>query len=65
MREYRRLLREEVEEPYEVVPSWGAVKGDEAFADRVLQAVGEPRVVPRGVTIESVAREVAKQGGWI
>jgi len=41
VRAYRRLMREEVEEPYEDVPSWGqAVKGDEAFADRVLQRWG-------------------------
>ena len=37
------------------------MKGNEAFADRVLQAVGDPRVVPRGLTIDSVAREVARQ----
>ena len=60
VREYRRLMREKVEEPYEEVPSWGgAVKGDEAFADRILQRVGEPAVVPRGVTVERIAREVA------
>src|SRR5713226_4665604 len=48
VRAYRRLMREEVEEPYEDVLTWGgAVKGDEAFADRGLQRVGEPRVVPR------------------
>src|SRR6266851_8766257 len=36
VREYRRLMREEVVESYEEVPSWGqAVKGNEAFADRV------------------------------
>lgn len=61
VREYRRLMREEVEEPYEELPSWGgAVKGDEAFADRVLQMAGEPPVVPRGMTIERIAREVAR-----
>jgi len=64
VRAYRRLMREEVEEAYEDVPSWGqAVKGDEAFADRVLQAVGEPRVVPRGLTTDAVARAVAAQEG--
>ncbi len=63
-REYRRLMREQVEEPYEEVPSWGgAVKGDERFADRVLQAVGEPAVVPRGLTVESIARRVADEKG--
>jgi REP element-mobilizing transposase RayT len=64
VREYRRLMREAVEEPYEEVPSWGGtVKGDEAFADRVLQAVGEPAVVPRGMTVERLAREVARVEG--
>src|SRR5262249_13306831 len=62
VREYRRLMREELEEPYEDVPNWGGmVKGDEAFADRVLQAVGEPAVVPRGLTIERIARRVARE----
>jgi chromosomal replication initiation ATPase DnaA len=57
-------MREAVEEPYEEVPSWGGtVKGDEAFADRVLQAVGEPAVVPRGMTVERFAREVARVEG--
>jgi len=46
------------------VPSWGqAVKGDEAFADRVLQRVGEPRVVSRDLTVEVIARRVAKAEG--
>jgi len=64
IREYRRLMREKVEEPYEEVPSWGqAVKGDEGFADRVLQAVGEPAVVPRGLTVERIARQVAEAEG--
>jgi hypothetical protein len=63
IRAYLRLMREEVEEPYEQVPSWGqAVKGDEAFADRVLQAAGEPPVVPKGVTVEVVASLVARDG---
>lgn len=60
VREYRRLMRE-VSEPYEDVATWGqAVKGDEAFADRMLQSVGEPRVVPKGLTMEAIAREVAR-----
>jgi putative transposase len=63
-REYRRLMREPVEEPYEDVPSWGgAVKGEESFADRVLQRVGEPAVVPRGLTVERIARRVAHEEG--
>lgn len=63
-REYRRLMREAMEEPYEDVPSCGqAVKGDEGFADRVLQAVGEPPVLPRGLTVELIARQVTQMGG--
>ncbi len=62
IRSYRRLMCEDVQEPYEQVPSWGqAVKGDEAFADRVLQAAGEPPVVPKGVTVDGVARIVAQE----
>ncbi len=61
VRSYRRLMREAIEEPYEAVASWGqAVKGDEAFADRVLQSVGEPRIVPRGLTVERIAKAAAK-----
>jgi REP-associated tyrosine transposase len=64
VREYRRLMRDEVEEPYEDVPSWGgAIKGDEAFADRVFGAIGEPEVVPRGITIERIAKMVAGKKG--
>ncbi len=64
IREYRRLMREAVEERYEDVPSWGqAVKGDEGFADRVLQAAGEPAIVPRGMTVERIARHVAHEEG--
>lgn len=64
IREYRRLMRETVDEPYEDVASWGqAVKGDEGFADRVLQAVGEPPVFPRGLTVERIARRVARSTG--
>jgi chromosomal replication initiation ATPase DnaA len=44
--------------------TWGqAVKGDEAFADRVLQEAGESPVLPRGVTVESIARRVARIEG--
>jgi putative transposase len=61
VREYRRMMRQEVEEPYEDVASWaGAVKGNEGFADRILQAVGEPAVVPRGLTVEWLARQIAR-----
>ena len=64
IREYRRLMREEVEEPYEEVTTWSqAVKGDETFADRVLQEAGEPPVLPRGLTAERIARQVARLDG--
>jgi chromosomal replication initiation ATPase DnaA len=58
-------MREKIEEEeYDEAPSWaGAVKGDEAFADRVLQMVGEPPVVPRTLTTERIAREVARSSG--
>ena len=61
VRGYRKLMREELEEPYEKVESWGqAVKGDEAFADRAFQEAGEPRLIRRNLTVEAVAREVAR-----
>ena len=64
IREYRRLMREAVEEPYDEVATWRqAVKGDEAFADRVLQEAGEPPVLPRGLTVERIARHVARLDG--
>jgi putative transposase len=64
IRGYRRLMREEIEEPYDEAATWGqAVKGDEAFADRALQEAGEPPVVPRGFTAERIARTVARLQG--
>ena len=61
IRGYRKLMREALEEPYEKVETWGqAVKGNEAFADRMLQAAGEPRVFRRNLTVEAVARRVAQ-----
>jgi putative transposase len=64
IRGYRKLMREELEEPYENVETWGqAIKGNEAFADRVLQAAGEPRVLRRHLTVETIARRVAQAQG--
>src|SRR5262249_30350954 len=64
IRGYRRLMREELEEPYEKAETWGqAVRGEEAFADRFLRDAGEPRILRRSLTIEKVAREVARQQG--
>ena len=64
IRGYRKLMREELEEPYEKVEAWGqAVKGDEAFADRMLKAAGEPRVLRRNLTVEAIARKVIQAQG--
>ncbi len=64
IREYRKLMRAEPEESYEDIATWGqAVKGEQAFADRVLQEAGEPPVIPRGLTAERVARQVARLEG--
>ena len=61
IRGYRKPMREELEEPYEKAETWGqAVKGNEAFADRMLQAAGERRVLRRNLTVEAVARRVAQ-----
>ncbi len=58
VRRYRRLMREEVEDPYEEAPAFAqAVKGDEKFADKILRSAGEPPVLRRGLTVERVARE--------
>jgi REP element-mobilizing transposase RayT len=64
IRGYRRLMREEVEEPYEEAVSWGQlVKGDEAFAGRILEAAGETPVTRPGLTVETVSRLVASLEG--
>jgi REP element-mobilizing transposase RayT len=64
IREYRKLMRAESEESYEDIATWGqAVKGAQAFANRVLQEAGEPPVTPRGLTAERVARQVARLEG--
>jgi hypothetical protein len=60
IRGYRRLMREQLGEPYEEVASWGqVVKGDEAFAGRVLEAVGEPPLIRPDLTVEVVSKLVA------
>lgn len=64
IRGYRRLMREELEEPYERAETWGqAVRGEEAFADRFFRDAGEPRILRRNLTVEAVAREVARRQG--
>jgi REP element-mobilizing transposase RayT len=66
VRGYRRLMREELEEPYEEVASWGqTVVGDEAFADRVLAKVGESCPVRRGLDVDDVADKVASRTGLV
>ncbi len=62
IRAYRRLMREQVAEPYEEVASWGqAVKGDRPFADLAFQKVGEPKLSRKDLTVETVTREVARR----
>jgi REP element-mobilizing transposase RayT len=64
IRGYRRLMRETLEEPYEKAEAWGqVVKGEEAFADRALREAGEPRLLRRGLTVDAVARAVARRQG--
>jgi len=46
MARYRRLMGDQVEESYEDVKSYAqAIKGDEAFAERVLRESGVPPIV--------------------
>jgi REP element-mobilizing transposase RayT len=60
IRGYRRLMREESEEPYEEAGSWSQlVRGDAEFADRILQAAGEPPAPRRNLALDQVVREVA------
>jgi REP-associated tyrosine transposase len=64
IRGYRKLMREVLEAPYEKAESWGqAVKGEEAFADRMLRQAGEPRIIRRRLTVERIARRVAERLG--
>jgi putative transposase len=61
-RGYRRLMREQVDEPYESLAAWGqAVKGDERFADQAFRRAGELPVVRRTLTVEAIAREIARR----
>lgn len=61
-RAYRRLMREQLDEPYETLAAWGqAVKGDEAFADEAFRKVGELPVIRKNLTVEAIAREVARR----
>lgn len=63
-RAYRRLMREQLDEPYESLAAWGqAVKGDAKFADEAFRRVGELPVIRRNLTVEAIAREVARREG--
>jgi putative transposase len=58
---YRRLMRELPEAPYEGARRWAqVVKGDEKFADRVLEAAGEPPALRPDLKLSEVVREVAE-----
>lgn len=58
---YRRLMGEEEGESYESLRSYAqAIKGDEAFAQRVLQEAGEP-IRKTGLTEATVASIIAKE----
>src|SRR3989442_11298239 len=64
VREYRRLMREPVAEPYEEAASWGqGIKGDEAFAQRGLQRGGGPAPGREGLAIGGVGRGGGPVGG--
>jgi putative transposase len=57
---YRRLMGEEVAESYEDLQSHAqAIKGDEAFAERVLREAGRSKSRVRGLTEAWVASAVA------
>lgn len=63
-RAYRRLMREQLDEPYESLAAWGqAVKGDEAFANEAFRKVGELPVIRKNLTVEVIAREAARREG--
>jgi putative transposase len=60
---YRKLMGDQVEESYEDIQSYAqAVKGDKAFADRVLREGGKSPVV-RSLTEAKVASAVAAELG--
>jgi hypothetical protein len=61
---YRKLMREKVAEPYEDLQSHArAIKGDKAFAERVLREVGKSESRVRSLTENQVARAVAASLG--
>jgi putative transposase len=59
---YRRLMRDKSEQPYDELPAHGQiVKGEEAFADRVLEEAGEPPPVRKRLGLGAVASAVSRQ----
>jgi chromosomal replication initiation ATPase DnaA len=58
---YRRLMREQVEQPYEELQAHGqVVKGDETFADRVLEEAGEPPPIRKKLRLDTAASVVSR-----
>ncbi len=61
---YRRLMRDASAKPYDDLPAHGQiVKGEEAFADRILEEAGEPPPVRRKLALGTVASAVSRQEG--
>src|ERR1700693_2012986 len=61
---YRRLMRDKPEQPYDELPAHGqVVKGDEAFADRILAEAGEPPPIRKRLGLGAVASAVSRQEG--
>jgi putative transposase len=61
VRRYRRLMGEEEAEPYEQIQGVAQViKGDEAFARHVLEAMDDRELIRRSLRVASVARTVAE-----
>jgi putative transposase len=59
---YRRLMRDASVKPYDEMPAHGQiVKGEEAFADRVLAEAGEPPPVRKRLGLGAVAAAVSRQ----
>lgn len=62
---YRRFMGEKEAESYENLRSYAqAIKGDEAFAERVLRAAGRNPVARMGLTERDVAAVVGKACGF-
>ncbi len=61
---YRRLMLEEVQDPYEKARSWGqVVKGDESFAGHAYESAGDVLPIRRDLTLDAVIRLVSDAEG--